>query len=88
MCVCVLCNRVARPWIDCLLIILMIPVLVSSQSSSFSLVQLDDFDAYFKEMSKDSAYKFSLQFEVSALAPPAVLKMKLQSYSEKPETLH
>ncbi|KAE8281138.1 Receptor-type tyrosine-protein phosphatase O [Larimichthys crocea] len=28
-----------------------------------SLVQLDDFDAYFKEMSKDSAYKFSLQFE-------------------------
>ncbi|XP_070848500.1 receptor-type tyrosine-protein phosphatase O isoform X3 [Chaetodon trifascialis] len=26
-------------------------------------VQLDDFDAYFKEMSKDSAYKFSLQFE-------------------------
>ncbi|XP_061815715.1 receptor-type tyrosine-protein phosphatase O isoform X1 [Nerophis lumbriciformis] len=28
-----------------------------------SLVQLDDFDAYFKEMGKDSAYKFSLQFE-------------------------
>lgn len=28
-----------------------------------SLVQLDDFDAYFKDMSKDSAYKFSLQFE-------------------------
>ncbi|XP_062339547.1 receptor-type tyrosine-protein phosphatase O isoform X1 [Osmerus eperlanus] len=28
-----------------------------------SLVQLDDFDAYLKEMSKDSAYKFSLQFE-------------------------
>uniref|UniRef100_H3CKS4 Protein tyrosine phosphatase receptor type O n=1 Tax=Tetraodon nigroviridis TaxID=99883 RepID=H3CKS4_TETNG len=28
-----------------------------------SPVQLDDFDAYFKEMSKDSAYKFSLQFE-------------------------
>uniref|UniRef100_A0A3P8UVI2 protein-tyrosine-phosphatase n=1 Tax=Cynoglossus semilaevis TaxID=244447 RepID=A0A3P8UVI2_CYNSE len=26
-------------------------------------VQLDDFEAYFKEMSKDSAYKFSLQFE-------------------------
>ncbi|XP_077956998.1 receptor-type tyrosine-protein phosphatase O isoform X5 [Gasterosteus aculeatus] len=26
-------------------------------------VQLDDFDAYFREMSKDSAYKFSLQFE-------------------------
>ncbi|XP_055087753.1 receptor-type tyrosine-protein phosphatase O isoform X4 [Periophthalmus magnuspinnatus] len=26
-------------------------------------VQLDDFDAYFKDMSKDSAYKFSLQFE-------------------------
>ncbi|KAM6962076.1 receptor-type tyrosine-protein phosphatase O isoform 2-T2 [Tautogolabrus adspersus] len=26
-------------------------------------VQLDDFDAYFKEMGKDSAYKFSLQFE-------------------------
>ncbi|XP_076577842.1 receptor-type tyrosine-protein phosphatase O isoform X3 [Chaetodon auriga] len=26
-------------------------------------VQLDDFDTYFKEMSKDSAYKFSLQFE-------------------------
>ena len=30
----------------------------------YSPVQLDDFDAYFKEMSKDSAYKFSLQFEV------------------------
>uniref|UniRef100_A0A8C6UZN2 Protein tyrosine phosphatase receptor type O n=1 Tax=Neogobius melanostomus TaxID=47308 RepID=A0A8C6UZN2_9GOBI len=28
-----------------------------------SPVQLDDFDAYFKEMTKDSAYKFSLQFE-------------------------
>ncbi|CAJ1054359.1 receptor-type tyrosine-protein phosphatase O isoform X1 [Xyrichtys novacula] len=28
-----------------------------------SPVQLDDFDAFFKEMSKDSAYKFSLQFE-------------------------
>ncbi|XP_076577839.1 receptor-type tyrosine-protein phosphatase O isoform X1 [Chaetodon auriga] len=28
-----------------------------------SPVQLDDFDTYFKEMSKDSAYKFSLQFE-------------------------
>ncbi|XP_067347262.1 receptor-type tyrosine-protein phosphatase O isoform X5 [Channa argus] len=28
-----------------------------------SPVQLDDFDAYFKDMSKDSAYKFSLQFE-------------------------
>ncbi|XP_016889987.1 receptor-type tyrosine-protein phosphatase O isoform X1 [Cynoglossus semilaevis] len=28
-----------------------------------SPVQLDDFEAYFKEMSKDSAYKFSLQFE-------------------------
>ncbi|XP_055009766.1 receptor-type tyrosine-protein phosphatase O isoform X3 [Boleophthalmus pectinirostris] len=26
-------------------------------------VQLDDFDAYFKDMCKDSAYKFSLQFE-------------------------
>uniref|UniRef100_A0A3Q3AQR8 protein-tyrosine-phosphatase n=1 Tax=Kryptolebias marmoratus TaxID=37003 RepID=A0A3Q3AQR8_KRYMA len=26
-------------------------------------VQLDDFEVYFKEMSKDSAYKFSLQFE-------------------------
>ncbi|XP_028427036.1 receptor-type tyrosine-protein phosphatase O isoform X1 [Perca flavescens] len=26
-------------------------------------VQLDDFEAYFKEMGKDSAYKFSLQFE-------------------------
>ncbi|KAM8909546.1 receptor-type tyrosine-protein phosphatase O isoform 3-T3 [Spinachia spinachia] len=26
-------------------------------------VQLDDFDTYFREMSKDSAYKFSLQFE-------------------------
>ncbi|XP_066580446.1 receptor-type tyrosine-protein phosphatase O isoform X2 [Amia ocellicauda] len=26
-------------------------------------VQLDDFDAYIKDMSKDSAYKFSLQFE-------------------------
>lgn len=26
-------------------------------------VQLDDFDAYLKDMSKDSAYKFSLQFE-------------------------
>lgn len=81
MCVCV-CNRVDRLWIDCLLIILTIPVLVSSRSSSFSPVQLDDFDAYFKEMSKDSAYKFSLQFEVSASAPPAVLRVKLQSYSE------
>ncbi|XP_047431711.1 receptor-type tyrosine-protein phosphatase O isoform X2 [Mugil cephalus] len=28
-----------------------------------SPVQLDDFEDYFKEMSKDSAYKFSLQFE-------------------------
>ncbi|XP_074554283.1 receptor-type tyrosine-protein phosphatase O isoform X1 [Halichoeres trimaculatus] len=28
-----------------------------------SPVQLDDFDAFFKEMGKDSAYKFSLQFE-------------------------
>ncbi|XP_077565336.1 receptor-type tyrosine-protein phosphatase O isoform X2 [Stigmatopora nigra] len=28
-----------------------------------SPVQLDDMEAYFKEMSKDSAYKFSLQFE-------------------------
>lgn len=28
-----------------------------------SPVQLDDFEAFFKEMSKDSAYKFSLQFE-------------------------
>ncbi|KAJ8249683.1 hypothetical protein COCON_G00228990 [Conger conger] len=28
-----------------------------------SPVQLDDFDAYLKDMSKDSAYKFSLQFE-------------------------
>ncbi|KAM6987112.1 receptor-type tyrosine-protein phosphatase O-like isoform 2-T2 [Aplochiton taeniatus] len=28
-----------------------------------SPVQLDDFEAYLKEMSKDSAYKFSLQFE-------------------------
>lgn len=27
-------------------------------------MQLDDFDAYFKDMTKDSAYKFSLQFEV------------------------
>ncbi|XP_023808423.1 receptor-type tyrosine-protein phosphatase O isoform X2 [Oryzias latipes] len=26
-------------------------------------VQLDDFEAYFKDMGKDSAYKFSLQFE-------------------------
>uniref|UniRef100_A0A8C7HIL9 protein-tyrosine-phosphatase n=1 Tax=Oncorhynchus kisutch TaxID=8019 RepID=A0A8C7HIL9_ONCKI len=26
-------------------------------------VQMDDFDAYLKDMSKDSAYKFSLQFE-------------------------
>lgn len=60
----------------------MIPVSVSSRWSPFSPVQLDDFDAYFKEMSKDSAYKFSLQFEVSTLAPPAVLRVKLQSYSE------
>eukprot|EP00063_Salmo_salar_P063949 XP_014038784.1 PREDICTED: receptor-type tyrosine-protein phosphatase O-like [Salmo salar] len=28
-----------------------------------SSVQLDDFEAYLKDMSKDSAYKFSLQFE-------------------------
>lgn len=28
-----------------------------------SPVQLDDFEAFFKDMSKDSAYKFSLQFE-------------------------
>lgn len=35
--------------------------------SCCSPVQLDDFDAYFKEMSKDSAYKFSLQFEVKVL---------------------
>lgn len=37
------------------------------------MVQLDDFDAYFKDMSKDSAYKFSLQFEVSEAACPTVL---------------
>ncbi|KAK5601915.1 hypothetical protein CRENBAI_019096 [Crenichthys baileyi] len=30
-----------------------------------SPVQLDDFEAYFKDMSKDSAYKFSLQFEAA-----------------------
>ena len=30
-----------------------------------SPVQLDDFDAYIKDMAKDSDYKFSLQFEVS-----------------------
>ena len=30
----------------------------------YSPVQLDDFEAYLKDMSKDSAYKFSLQFEV------------------------
>ncbi|GAA6091573.1 receptor-type tyrosine-protein phosphatase O isoform X1, partial [Tachysurus ichikawai] len=29
-----------------------------------SPVQLDDFEAYIKDMGKDSAYKFSLQFEV------------------------
>lgn len=28
-------------------------------------MQLDDFDAYIKDMAKDSDYKFSLQFEVS-----------------------
>lgn len=27
-------------------------------------MQLDDFETYIKDMSKDSAYKFSLQFEV------------------------
>ncbi|KAI4891777.1 hypothetical protein NFI96_017333 [Prochilodus magdalenae] len=32
-------------------------------SSLYSPVQLDDFEAYVKDMSKDSAYKFSLQFE-------------------------
>lgn len=40
---------------------------VISPSSPRSLVQLDDFDAYFKDMNKDSAYKFSLQFEVNVL---------------------
>uniref|UniRef100_A0A665VCF8 protein-tyrosine-phosphatase n=1 Tax=Echeneis naucrates TaxID=173247 RepID=A0A665VCF8_ECHNA len=35
-----------------------------------SPVQLDDFDAYFKEMSKDSAYKFSLQFETCLSTGP------------------
>lgn len=35
-----------------------------------SPVQLDDFDAYIKDMAKDSDYKFSLQFEVSCLFPP------------------
>lgn len=60
----------------------MIPVSVSSRSSLFSPVQLDDFDAYFKEMSKDSSYKFSLQFEVGTSSPPVVLRVKLQSYSE------
>uniref|UniRef100_A0A4W6G379 protein-tyrosine-phosphatase n=1 Tax=Lates calcarifer TaxID=8187 RepID=A0A4W6G379_LATCA len=38
-------------------------VCFSSSNHSKIPVQLDDFDAYFKEMSKDSAYKFSLQFE-------------------------
>jgi len=34
-----------------------------------SPVQLDDFEAYLKDMSKDSAYKFSLQFEVRIFKP-------------------
>ncbi|KAK1906596.1 Receptor-type tyrosine-protein phosphatase O [Dissostichus eleginoides] len=35
----------------------------SEEQPSKDPVQLDDFEAYFREMSKDSAYKFSLQFE-------------------------
>ena len=42
----------------------MLPPVFWPGPSRCSLVQLDDFEAYFKEMSKDSAYKFSLQFEV------------------------
>ena len=34
-----------------------------------SPVQLDDFEAYLKDMSKDTAYKFSLQFEVRNCQP-------------------
>lgn len=37
---------------------------ICTSLSLYSPVQLDDFEAFFKEMSKDSAYKFSLQFEV------------------------
>ena len=45
-----------------------LPLVFTGCVSAFSPVQLDDFDAYFKEMSKDSAYKFSLQFEVQLLS--------------------
>lgn len=48
--------------------------------SLLSLVQLDDFDAYFKDMSKDSAYKFSLQFEVSEAATPDVLESHCRDF--------
>lgn len=37
-----------------------------------SPVQLDDFETYIKDMSKDSAYKFSLQFEVRKHIPCVV----------------
>lgn len=45
-------------------------------------MQLDDFEAFFKDMSKDSAYKFSLQFEVqlkSRLLRPTGLTFVLRS---------
>lgn len=38
-----------------------------------SPVQLDDFDAYIRDMAKDSDYKFSLQFEVSGKSRPCLL---------------
>lgn len=38
-----------------------------------SPVQLDDFDAYIRDMAKDSDYKFSLQFEVSEKSRPCLL---------------
>lgn len=51
-------------------------ILKSVRSSSVSSpVQLDDFEAYVKDMSKDSAYKFSLQFEVRTFNKKSVCRM-------------
>lgn len=61
MCVCVTCRTISNVSRG------LNPTLMAPVSSRHSLVQLDDFDAYFKDMSKDSAYKFSLQFEVNVL---------------------
>ncbi|KAF3816297.1 hypothetical protein GH733_014470, partial [Mirounga leonina] len=55
-----------------------------------SPVQLDDFDAYIKDMAKDSDYKFSLQFEVlgalSCETPDDFSRVRLVSMNEEEGT--